>query len=52
MNPFTRFAYFTIARDAGFVSLASGMVMLAFSFWPSMAFEVGAFVALTFQSAC
>jgi hypothetical protein len=49
MNPFTRFAYFTVARDASFVALASGMLMLSFSFWPTMAFEVGAVVALVFS---
>jgi hypothetical protein len=49
MNPFTRFAYLTIARDASFVALASGMVMLSFSFWPSVAFDVGAIIALMFS---
>ncbi len=49
MNPFTRFAYVTVARDASFVSLASGILMLSFSFWPSVAIEVGAIVALMFS---
>jgi Na+/melibiose symporter-like transporter len=49
MNPFTRFAYFTVARDAGFVTLAAMLLMLAFSFEPSLAFEVGATIALVFS---
>jgi hypothetical protein len=51
MIPFTRFAFFTVARDASFVSLTAGMLMLAFSFQPPMAFEVGATVALVFSIA-
>ena len=49
MNPFTRFAYYTVARDAGFVSLGSGVLMLSFSFWPPVAIEVGAIIALMFS---
>jgi hypothetical protein len=49
MNPFTRFAYYTVTRDASFVALASGMVMLSFSFWPSVAIDVGAIIALMFS---
>jgi hypothetical protein len=49
MIVFARFAYFTIARDAGFVSLAAALLMLAFSFELPMAFEAGATVALIFS---
>ena len=49
MIPFTRFAFFTVARDAGFVTLAAVLLMLAFSFEPPLAFEVGATVALIFS---
>ena len=49
MNPFTRFAFFTVARDAGFVTLAAMVLMLAFSFEPALAFEVGATIALVFS---
>lgn len=49
MDPFTRFAFFTVARDAGFVSLATMVLMLAFSFEPALAFEVGATIALVFS---
>ena len=48
MLPFTRFAFFTIARDAGYVTLAAATLMLAFSFAPPLAFEIGATVALIF----
>ena len=49
MNPFTRFALFTVARDAGFVTLAAVLLMLAFSFDPALAFKVGATIALIFS---
>ena len=49
MNPFTRFAFFTMARDSGFVSLAAMLLMLAFSFELALAFAVGATVALVFS---
>jgi Na+/melibiose symporter-like transporter len=49
MNPFTRFAFFTVARDAGFVALAAMLLMLAFSFEPALAFGVGATIALVFS---
>lgn len=49
MNPFTRFAFFTVARDAGFVALAAMLLMLAFSFEPALALEVGATIALVFS---
>lgn len=51
MNPFTRFAFFTVARDAGFVTLAAMLLMLAFSFKLALAFEVGATIALIFSIA-
>jgi hypothetical protein len=49
MNPFTRFAYFTVARDTSFVTLAAVLLMLAFSFDPALALEVGATIALIFS---
>jgi hypothetical protein len=49
MNPFTRFAFFTVARDASFVTLAAMLLMVAFSFRPALALEVGATVALVFS---
>jgi hypothetical protein len=49
MMPFTRFACFTVARDASFVALAAGLLMLAFSFHLFVAFEIGATVALFFS---
>lgn len=49
MNPFARFAFFTVARDAAYVTLAAMILMLAFSFRPALAFEVGATVALIFS---
>jgi hypothetical protein len=48
MNPFARFALLTVARDAAYVSLAAMVLMLAFSFRPALAFEIGATIALLF----
>lgn len=45
---FARFAYFTLVRDTLFVSLAAGLLMLAFSFEIPIAFDVGATVVLLF----
>ena len=49
MTLFRRFAFFTVARDASFVALAAGMLMVAFSFEPPLAFKIGATVALAFS---
>jgi hypothetical protein len=49
MNPFARFAFFTMARDTAFVTLTAVLLMLAFSFEPALAFEVGATIALIFS---
>jgi len=49
MDPFARFAFFTVARDAGFVTLAAMLLMVAFSFEPAIAFEIGATFALLFS---
>ncbi len=49
MIPFRRFAFFTIARDASFVTLAAALLMVAFSFEPPLAFKIGATVALIFS---
>ena len=49
MNPFARLALFTVARDAGYVALAAMLLMLAFSFRPELALEIGATIALIFS---
>jgi hypothetical protein len=49
MNPFARFAFFTMVRDASFVALTAATLMLAFSFEPPLAFKIGATVALIFS---
>ncbi len=46
---FARFAYFTLIRDAGFVSFTAALLMLVLSSEPSLAFEAGATVALIFS---
>jgi len=48
LAPFRRFAFFTLARDAGFVGLAAAILMLACSFYPALAFSIGASVILLF----
>ena len=45
---FARFAYFTLVRDTIFVSFAAALLMMAFSFELTVAFDVGATVALLF----
>jgi hypothetical protein len=49
MTPFARFAFFAVARDASFVTLAAATLMVAFSFEPPLAFKIGATVALIFS---
>lgn len=49
MIPCERYAFFTLARDAGFFSLAAIVLMIGFSFEPPLAFEIGASVALFFS---
>jgi hypothetical protein len=49
MIPCERYAFFTLARDASFFSLAAILLMVAFSFAPPLAFEIGATVALLFS---
>lgn len=49
MIPFTRFAFFTVARDSAFVTLAASTMMVASSFEPPLAFKIGATVALIFS---
>lgn len=49
MIPYARFAFFTLARDSLFVALAASLLMVAFSFEPPLAFEIGASVALIFS---
>jgi hypothetical protein len=48
MIPCERFAFFTLARDASFVTLAGVTMMIGFSFAPPLAFKIGASVALLF----
>ena len=49
MNPFARFAFFTMVRDTSFVALAAGTLMVGYSFEPPLAFTIGATVALIFS---
>lgn len=49
MIPCARFAFFTLTRDSLFVALAASLLMVAFSFQPPLAFEIGASVALVFS---
>jgi hypothetical protein len=46
---FRRLAVFTLARDASFVALAAGTLMVAFSFAPPIAFGIAAKIALIFS---
>jgi hypothetical protein len=48
MDPFSRYAFFTIARDASFVAIADGILMAAYSFDLRLALFIGACVALLF----
>jgi hypothetical protein len=48
MDTFARFAFFTIARDAGVSALAAGILMIAYSFNPPLALVIGASVAMFF----
>jgi hypothetical protein len=49
MDPFRRFAFFTLARDTGYVALAAATLMVALSFYPALALCIGASVALLFS---
>ncbi len=49
MIPCRSFAFYTLARDASFVTLAAVTMMVAASFEPALAFKIGATVALTFS---
>jgi hypothetical protein len=49
MIPFTRFAFFTVARDTAFVALAAATLMVGFSFEPALACKIGATVALVYS---
>lgn len=49
MIPCERYAFFTLVRDASFFLLAAVTLMIAFSFAPPLAFEIGATVALIFS---
>ena len=51
MTQFRRFAFFTLARDASTVAFTACMLMVAFSYAPAVAFNVGASVALVFSVA-
>jgi hypothetical protein len=48
MDTFARFAFFTIAHDAGVSAFAGGILMLAYSFNPPLALVLGASVAMFF----
>jgi hypothetical protein len=49
MIPCRSFAFYTLARDASFVALAAGTMMVAASFEPAMAFKIGATVSLGYS---
>jgi hypothetical protein len=49
MIPCRSFAFYTLARDASFVTLAGALTMVAASFDPPLAFKIGATVALLFS---
>ena len=51
MIPCERYAFFTLVRDASFVTLAGAMMMVGASFDPPLAFKVGASLALIFALA-
>lgn len=48
MDIFARFAFFTIARDAGVAAFAAVILMLAYSFNPPLSLVLGASVAMFF----
>ncbi len=48
MDPFRRIAFFTLARDTGFIALGTATLMVGFSFLPWLAFGIGANVALLY----
>ena len=48
MNRFAQFAFSTTARDASFVALAAGTLMIAFSFDPVLALHLGGQASLLF----
>jgi hypothetical protein len=51
MDAFHRFAIFITARDASFIALGAGTLMLGFSFAPALALSIGANIALLFTVA-
>ena len=48
MNRFAQFAHFTTARDASFVAVLAGTLMIAFRFDPALALNLGGQVAMLF----
>lgn len=51
MGAFRRLAFAVIARDAAFVAVAGVTLMVAFSFAPALALNIGANVSLLFAIA-
>lgn len=49
MDQFARYAFFTVARDTGFVALAAVTLMVGFSFDPALALDIAAHIALLFS---
>lgn len=49
MNPFTKVAFVTTARDASCVALAGLIFMVAFSYDPPLALYIGAHIALLYS---
>ncbi len=50
MDTFSRFAFFTVIRDASLATLAAGILMIAYSFDLPLALVIGASVAMFFAA--
>lgn len=48
MSRFAQFAFFTTARDASFVGVATATLMVGFSFDPALALNLGGHASLLF----
>lgn len=48
MNRFAKFAFSTTLRDASFVAVAAGTLMIGFSFDPALALHLGGQVSMLF----
>ena len=50
MDTFSRFAFYTVVRDASIATLAAGILMIAYSFDLPLALVIGASVAMFFAT--